>query len=195
MDDLPQEGIKLLVHTRYDTYIGGAVASCVVGRNIGTQRGPPLELHLYNKTGDGQQGYHYDALVRESLPRAEAAPIASPPRTKRRSFPATSPAPTSQVEPPDRDIAKHLRIASVNVDGCCGSSYMDVAPRRMDLILDAVLALDLDAICFQEVTDEMNAVIHQRLRVKKGWKVYRKKKSPGGLLPRHSSAHTRSERG
>ena len=48
----------------------------------------------------------------------------------------------------------------------------------MDLILDAVRALDRDAVCFQEVTNEMHAVIHQRLRVQKDWKVYRKKSHP-----------------
>ena len=80
--------------------------------------------------------------------------------------------PAQSVEASACGLGKVLRVATLNVDGC--GAYKSSPPVRMGLMLDALTSLDLDAICFQEVVDEMNAVICQRLRLH-GWKVCRKK--------------------
>ena len=60
---LSNAGVTLVVHARYD--ISGTPAEkltlCV---RPGGRRGVVPELHLFNWTGGGLQGYHYDALVR-----------------------------------------------------------------------------------------------------------------------------------
>jgi hypothetical protein len=60
---LSNAGVTLVVHARYDT--SGTPAEklrlCV---RPGGRRGVVPELHLFNWTGGGLQGYHYDALVR-----------------------------------------------------------------------------------------------------------------------------------
>ena len=56
-------GVTLVVHARYDTPETPAEElSLCVGQ--GERRGVAPELHLFNWTGGGLQGYHYDALVR-----------------------------------------------------------------------------------------------------------------------------------
>jgi hypothetical protein len=56
-------GVTLVVHARYDTPETPAeeLRLCV---RPGGRRGAAPELHLFNWTGGGLQGYHYDALVR-----------------------------------------------------------------------------------------------------------------------------------
>ena len=80
--------------------------------------------------------------------------------------------PAQSAEASACGLGKVIRVATLNVDGC--GTYKSSPSVRMGLMLDALTSLDLDAICFQEVVDEMNAVICQRLRLH-GWKVYRKK--------------------
>jgi len=59
---LPRAGATLVVHARYDT---ASVPAERVQICVGAgQRGPAPELHLFNWTGAGLRGYHYDALVR-----------------------------------------------------------------------------------------------------------------------------------
>ena len=64
------------------------------------------------------------------------------------------------------ELARVIRVATLNVDGC--GTYKSSPSVQMGLMLDALTPLDLDAICFQEVVDEMNAVIRQRFRIH-GW--------------------------
>ena len=60
---LSADGVTLVVHARYDTPETPAevLSLCV---RPGGRRGVAPELHLFNWTGGGLQGYHYDALVR-----------------------------------------------------------------------------------------------------------------------------------
>jgi hypothetical protein len=60
---LSDVGVTLVVHARYDTPGTPAekLSLCV---RPGGRRGVAPELHLFNWTGGGLQGYHYDALVR-----------------------------------------------------------------------------------------------------------------------------------
>ncbi len=70
-DVLPRAGITLVVHARYD----GAVRppdSDIYCANVGSGAGAPWEFHLFNWTGDGGSGYHYDPLVRSPVVRAES---------------------------------------------------------------------------------------------------------------------------
>ena len=59
---LPRAGATLVVHARYDT---AGLPAERVKMCVGTgPPGPSPELHVFNWTGAGLQGYHYDALVR-----------------------------------------------------------------------------------------------------------------------------------
>ncbi len=63
-----------------------------------------------------------------------------------------------------------LRLASLNVDGL--NEYASSPASRMERILGQLLPLELDALLFQEVTEEMHAVVRRRLP---GWRVYHKR--------------------
>ena len=58
---LSSAGATLVVHARYDTLLVPAERLVVCDRP-GGRRGPRPELHVFNWTGTGLQGYHYDAL-------------------------------------------------------------------------------------------------------------------------------------
>ena len=165
---LPSSGIKLLVHTRHDRYVGGNIASCIVCGALGTGSGPPLEMHLFNLSGDNDlRGYHYDALVpAQCLPAAMVGSAGCPP-CKRSDADTRTPRPAQAATPPPHT----LRIASLNVDGC-GTQYQCSDTMRMDLMLKVLAPVNLDVICFQEVTAEMYAVIRKRLH---NWHVHRKR--------------------
>ena len=66
--DLPEGGIRLLVKTRYDALPGFVVMLTVCSRRVGAVPGGPLDFVLFNWTGGGCTGYHYDLLVRRSGP-------------------------------------------------------------------------------------------------------------------------------
>ena len=59
---LPRAGVRLTVHSRYDTNM------CppdwlVVAKDQGEANVNPLDFHLFNWTGMGLEGYHYDVLI------------------------------------------------------------------------------------------------------------------------------------
>jgi len=58
---LSSAGATLVVHARYDTLLVPAERLVVCDRP-GGRRGSRPELHVFNWTGTGLQGYHYDAL-------------------------------------------------------------------------------------------------------------------------------------
>jgi len=70
---LSRAGISLVVHARYDTATvpSERLGICASGDRAS---GPALEMHMFNWTGAGLQGYHYDVLFRPRA-RAEAAPV------------------------------------------------------------------------------------------------------------------------
>ena len=165
---LPASGIKLHVHTRADGYVGGNVASCIVCRALGTGSGPPFEMHLFNLSGDDDlRGYHYDALVPAHLMPTAMVGSATCPPCKRNGADTHAPRPAQAATPPPHT----LRIASLNVDGC-GTQYKCSDTMRMNLMLEKLASVNLDVICFQEVTAEMYAAIRKRLSE---WHVYRKR--------------------
>ena len=59
---IPPGGLVLVVHARYDTLLVPPDSVLLRAR---TSRGqsPPMELHVFNWTGTGLAGYHYDVLV------------------------------------------------------------------------------------------------------------------------------------
>ena len=60
---MPRAGLTLVVHARYDTDAIPAEWTNLCDGEVGPA-GARLELHLFNWTGGGLEGYHYDALVR-----------------------------------------------------------------------------------------------------------------------------------
>ena len=58
----------MLVKTRYDALPGFVVVLTVCSRRVGAVPGGPLEFVLFNWTGGGCTGYHYDLLVRRRGP-------------------------------------------------------------------------------------------------------------------------------
>ena len=64
--DLPEGGVTLLVKTRYDSLPGYVVSQTVCAGRAGAVPGGPLEFALFNWTGGGCTGYHYDLLVRSA---------------------------------------------------------------------------------------------------------------------------------
>jgi len=60
--DLPRGGIRLTVFSRFDSAIGGRSVVQVCGREGPTGREGVLRLNLYNLTGSGSSGFHYDPL-------------------------------------------------------------------------------------------------------------------------------------
>ena len=71
LQDLPDEGIELIVYSRFDSD-ALPVATTRICERLGAGRaGPALRFCLYNTTGDGISGFHYDPLLhrRADLPR------------------------------------------------------------------------------------------------------------------------------
>jgi len=60
--DLPRGGICLTVFSRFDSAIGGRAVVQVCGRERPQGRDGVLRLNLYNLTGSGNSGFHYDPL-------------------------------------------------------------------------------------------------------------------------------------
>ena len=61
LEELPRAGVQVVVHARYD---GEAPPdSIIVCEGCSERSGPPLAFHLFNWTGRGFDGYHYDALI------------------------------------------------------------------------------------------------------------------------------------
>ena len=70
--ELPEGGVTLLVKTRYDALPGFVVMLTVCARREGAVPGGPLEFALFDWTGGGCTGYHYDLLVRRRGPAGGA---------------------------------------------------------------------------------------------------------------------------
>jgi endonuclease/exonuclease/phosphatase family metal-dependent hydrolase len=68
------------------------------------------------------------------------------------------------------DDVTHLRIVSLNADGC--GSYRMSTTERINAMVDNLLTLDPDIIALQEVTDDMHAAVKGRLG---GWSIYRRR--------------------
>ena len=64
LKELPEGGVALFVKTRYDALPGYDVRLTVCAQRAGAAPGGPLEFTLFNWTGGGCTGYHYDLLVR-----------------------------------------------------------------------------------------------------------------------------------
>ena len=60
---LPDAGIHLTVYLRFDSVVIPA-ATCKICEKVGSAggEGEALELALFNATGDGFSGYHYDPM-------------------------------------------------------------------------------------------------------------------------------------
>ena len=71
ISDLPSAGVDILVHTRADSYVASVASRRVCG-GLTDLPGAALEMHLFNWTGQGFSGYHYDALVRSPSVEAPA---------------------------------------------------------------------------------------------------------------------------
>jgi len=63
---LPSAGIKLVVHARYDDFEHPPDVDMLCAR-IGSSAAGAWEFNLFNWTGHGYSGYHYDPLVRSAL--------------------------------------------------------------------------------------------------------------------------------
>ena len=61
--DLPAAGICLSVRSRFDGAVLPIARSVICAR--GGAVGEPLDFALYNSTGTGTGGFHYDPLFRE----------------------------------------------------------------------------------------------------------------------------------
>jgi hypothetical protein len=67
-DGIPEAGVQLCVHTRFDGDLGGdesADSHTVLAGSSAGRAGGPLVMHLFCHTGEGFGGYHYDPLFRE----------------------------------------------------------------------------------------------------------------------------------
>ena len=62
--ELPAGGITLTVFARFDSVIGGRSVERICERGEPGASNDVLRLDLYNLTGDGISGYHYDPLFR-----------------------------------------------------------------------------------------------------------------------------------
>ena len=75
-DGVPDAGIVLVVHTRYDEDV---LAAGIIDRTTYLDRvgavDAPLEFHLYCHTGDDIRGYHYDPLVFDRSTRRRTGPV------------------------------------------------------------------------------------------------------------------------
>ena len=71
--DLPDEGIELTVYSRVDSDALPAARRRICVNPGGGRAGPAVQFYLYNTTGSGISGFHYDPLLRGDV----AAPRAS----------------------------------------------------------------------------------------------------------------------
>ena len=60
---LPPEGLNVVVHARYDT--DTSPPDTVRVASNGDDADAQVSFHLFNFTGGGTDGYHYDVLTRE----------------------------------------------------------------------------------------------------------------------------------
>ena len=69
---LPDEGIDLTVYSRVDSDALPAARRRLCQSSGAGRGGPALQFYLYNTTGSGISGFHYDPLLREGAeaPRA-----------------------------------------------------------------------------------------------------------------------------
>ena len=63
---LPDEGIELTVYSRVDSAALPAARRRICQSPGAGRGGPALQFHLYNTTGSGISGFHYDPLLREA---------------------------------------------------------------------------------------------------------------------------------
>jgi hypothetical protein len=71
---IPPGGLALVVHARYDT--PHVPPDSVLLRAGGPrQQAPPMEMHVFNWTGAGLAGYHYDVLVPPVLVASEPSSV------------------------------------------------------------------------------------------------------------------------
>ena len=72
VQELPDEGVELTVYSRFDSDTLPAARTRICERRGAGRAGPALRFCLYNMTGDGISGFHYDLLLRRGagLPRA-----------------------------------------------------------------------------------------------------------------------------
>ena len=68
--NLPDHGIELVVFSRFDSDRVPAARSRICARPGAESEGGPLLLHLYNTTGRGISGFHYDPVFLEGPIRA-----------------------------------------------------------------------------------------------------------------------------
>ena len=67
VQELPDDGIELTVYSRFDSETLPA-ATTRICRRSGTRRADlALQFCLYNTTGGGISGFHYDLLLRRSI--------------------------------------------------------------------------------------------------------------------------------
>jgi hypothetical protein len=62
--ELPAGGIKLMVFSRFDSALGGRSVLRICERGEPGASNDVLHLDLYNLTGEGISGYHYDPFFR-----------------------------------------------------------------------------------------------------------------------------------
>ena len=69
--ELPDDGIELTVYSRFDSDTLPAATTRICRRSGAGRAERALQLCLYNTTGGGISGFHYDLLLRRSvgLPR------------------------------------------------------------------------------------------------------------------------------
>jgi len=60
--ELPSGGIRVTVFSRFDSVIGGRPVVQICERDASQAPHDMLRMNLYNLTGDGASGYHYDPL-------------------------------------------------------------------------------------------------------------------------------------
>ena len=67
VQELPDGGIELTVYSRFDSDTLPAATTRICRRSGAGRADPALQLCLYNTTGGGISGFHYDPLLRRSV--------------------------------------------------------------------------------------------------------------------------------
>ena len=67
VQELPDGGIELTVYSRFDSDTLPAATTRICRRSGAGRPDPALQLCLYNTTGGGISGFHYDPLLRRSV--------------------------------------------------------------------------------------------------------------------------------
>jgi hypothetical protein len=104
--DLPDVGVQLQVRSRFDSEVLPPDTCVVCQREVGCVEEPALLLQLYNLTGDGVSGSHYDPL----FPSGGAGEAAGP-------------APEEAVKPTVEPVWKRYTPAVVNADMCMARTW------------------------------------------------------------------------